>query len=68
MNRKKRRRVTVTPDAIFAEPKLAEIYDLLMLAKAEWQLGVPEFLLYAPRRLLWQNEKGESVRSLSHPS
>jgi hypothetical protein len=56
------------PDAIFAEPKLAEIYDLLMLAKAEWQLGVPEFLLYAPRRLLWQNEKGESVRSLSHPS
>jgi ubiquinone/menaquinone biosynthesis C-methylase UbiE len=25
----KRRRVTVVPDAIFAEPKLAEIYDLL---------------------------------------
>jgi len=32
----KRRRGTVMPDAIFAEPKLAEIYDLLMLAKAEW--------------------------------
>ncbi|GHO64154.1 hypothetical protein KSC_030460 [Ktedonobacter sp. SOSP1-52] len=59
----------MTPDAIFAEPKLAEIYDLLMLAKAEWLLDVPEFLLYAPRRrLFWQNEKGESVRSLSHPS
>ena len=57
------------PDAIFAEPKLAEIYDLLMLAKAEWQLGVPAFSLYAPRRrLFWRNEKGESVRSLSHPS
>jgi 2-polyprenyl-3-methyl-5-hydroxy-6-metoxy-1,4-benzoquinol methylase len=25
----KRRRVTVMPDALFAEPKLAEIYDLL---------------------------------------
>jgi hypothetical protein len=57
------------PDAIFAEPKLAEIDDLLMLAKAEWQLGVPEFSPYAPRRRwFWQNEKGESVRSLSHPS
>ena len=59
----------MTPDTIFAEPKQAEIYDLLILAKAEWQLGVPEFSLYATRRrLLWQNEKGESVRRLSHPS
>jgi hypothetical protein len=40
-----------------------------MLAKAERQLSVPAFSLYAPRRrLFWQNEKGESVRSLSHPS
>lgn len=38
----------MTPDTIFAEPKLAEIYDLLILAKAEWQLSVPEFSLYAP--------------------
>ena len=38
------------PDAICAEPKLAEISDLLMLAKAEWQMGVPEFSRYTPRR------------------
>jgi len=44
-------------------------YFLQHNRKNKWQLGViAEFSLYAPRRrLFWQNEKGESVRNLSHP-
>ncbi|HEU5383894.1 MAG TPA: hypothetical protein VFV38_51520 [Ktedonobacteraceae bacterium] len=53
------------PDALFVAPTLAEISDLLMRAKAEWQLGIPEFSLYAPPSRSWQNEKGESVRRFS---
>ncbi len=46
----------MTPHTIFAEPKLAEIYDLLYTGKsrvAVERTGVSRLT----RRLLWQNEK-----------